>query len=116
MKNDVQFAARVPRELRDRWTNACEAAGQDAASIARELFQAAIRYYERNGNLYAPFELVPAARTPDEKLTYTISAGGIAVGVNNGAVHVAQPQKRERRRYTQEQLQQRKPYEGASKR
>ena len=91
MKNDAHFTARMPRDLRESWNKACEGAGQDAAAVARELYLAAIRYHGRNGNLYPPFELVPAARTPEERITYTITASnGVAIaGDNNGTVHVA---------------------------
>lgn len=90
MKKTVTSTVRIEPELRDAWANACKAADQDAAVVTRELLKAAIRYHSRNDNLYPPFELVPGARTPEEHITYTISApNGVAiVGDNNGNVRV----------------------------
>ncbi len=89
MKKTVTSTVRIEPDLRDAWNKTCEDAGQDAATVARELFKAAIRYHGRNGNLYPPFELVPAARTPEEKITYIVTAPhGVAIaGDNNGTIH-----------------------------
>jgi hypothetical protein len=97
MKNDIHIGVRAPKELRAAWNRTCEAANQDSAAIARELIAAAIRYHSRNDNLYPPFELVPAARAPEERITYTISApNGVAiVGNNNGNVRVHSRDKRD---------------------
>jgi hypothetical protein len=90
MKKNRVTVIRLPEELRREWTAACKAVGKESADLVREMIAAGIRYHSRNGNLYPPFELVPGARTPEERITYTVSAaGGVTiVGDNNGHVHV----------------------------
>lgn len=90
MSKSVTSTIRIDHELRTAWQSTCEKAGVDQSAISRELIKSAIRYYERNGNLYAPFEMVPGARTPEEQITYTVSAsGGVAVNGHGNHVHVS---------------------------
>ena len=90
MSKTVSMNVRIDPEFRDKWSATCQQAGMDVATVSRELFMAAIRYYERNGNLYAPFEIVAGPRTPEERVRFAVSGhGGVAVnGDNNGHVHV----------------------------
>jgi hypothetical protein len=90
MKNNSVTGVRIPDELRKQWLMVCEKTNKDSADIIREMIKAAIRYYDRNGNLYPPFELVPGSRTPEEKITYTVtSPHGVAInGDNNGTIHI----------------------------
>lgn len=90
MNKTISMNIRIDPEFRNQWADTCQKAGMDMATVSRELFKAAIRYYERNGNLYAPYELVPGARTPEERITYTVSAaGGVAVNGHGNHVHVS---------------------------
>jgi hypothetical protein len=92
MKKTVSTNLRLDPDLRTAWNATCAKAGQDSSVVARELFRAAIRYFERNKNLYAPFELVPGPRTPEDRITYTVSAaGGVAINEHGNTVQVEKP-------------------------
>lgn len=56
------FNIRISVELKEQFVNTVKRAGKRQSDTVHELMKAAIRYFERNGNLYPPFELVPGER------------------------------------------------------
>lgn len=58
-KMDYSMRVRVDNELREKFANihAKEGKNRDLSDTIRELMRAAIRYYDKHGNLYPPWDL-----------------------------------------------------------
>jgi hypothetical protein len=63
-KMNNSMRVRIHSDLQDRFAAVLksEGKGRSQSETLRELMEAAIRYFERNGDLYPPFELMPGKR------------------------------------------------------
>lgn len=55
---DDQLRIRISSELKKAFAECHVAADRDQSDTLREMMKAAVRYYERHGNLYPPWDLV----------------------------------------------------------
>jgi hypothetical protein len=81
MQNSMRV--RIHSDLQKRFGEVLkqEGKGRTQSETLRELMEAAIRYYERSGDLYPPFELVPGKRGGESEPTLTVHQ------VHNGKGH-----------------------------
>ncbi len=79
---------RVSDELQARFADVHHRADRDQAETLRELMRAAIRYYDKHGNLYPPWELVRADIAGSSVLSEAIVAPVINGNGNHIRTHV----------------------------
>lgn len=62
MSKGENFNIRISADMKKSFIEMLKRADKRQSDTVIELMKAAIRYFERNGNLYPPFELVPGER------------------------------------------------------
>ncbi len=67
-KMSSHLRLRLNDELKARFLGACQTAEFDQSDIVRELVKSAVRYFDKTGNLYPPWDLVASNRAGESSV------------------------------------------------